>query len=314
MISDPAEEIVPVPEKVKIDKVAIACCFFNPAGYSRNLRNYVRFRNHMAQFNVDVFVVELVFNDDRPELKDPDLLIRGTDDNLLWQKERILNLLIKQIPDEYDAIGWFDADILFLNQRWLTIAKEKLQKVSVIQPFQDCHHLMPDSTLEFIKPSVAYGFVKDLDNCTNLAKYHPGFAWIARADIVRKGLMESGVTGGADSLMVRSFTRKKLGLEDHFPSIWVKECNEYAKLIGQDACGSLDYVPGSILHLYHGSRKNRLYMQRWQWLMDANFDPYVDTEIDQSNGLLKWSDHARKTKPELISNMTKYFHNRKEDE
>jgi hypothetical protein len=52
---------------------------------------------------------------------------------------------------------------------------------------------------------------------------------------------------------------------------------------------SLACVPGDVVHLYHGSRQNRQYVERYQIFHDHAYDPARDVEIDPKTGLLQWS-------------------------
>lgn len=79
-------------------------------------------------------------------------------------------------------------------------------------------------------------------------------------------------------------------------------------------CTSLACVPGDVLHLYHGSRPNRQYVERYNILHENAFDPGRDVEIDPETGLLRWSDVARTRKPDLVRRVAAYFAGRREDE
>src|SRR5690606_6590701 len=62
--------------------------------------------------------------------------IRGTRErHTLWQKERLLNMAIEHVPQEYDAIAWLDADLLWMNRDWLAVTLERLSRYNVVQLF-----------------------------------------------------------------------------------------------------------------------------------------------------------------------------------
>ena len=42
------------------------------------------------------------------------------------------------------------------------------------------------------------------------------------------------------------------------------------------------------VHLYHGSRRNRRYVERYQIFHENAYDPVRDVEIDAETGLLQW--------------------------
>lgn len=80
-----------------------------------------------------------------------------------------------------------------------------------------------------------------------------------------------------------------------------------------ETSGSLGYVPGAILHLYHGSRENRRYVERWTYQTDFTVDPQTDIETD-ANGLLRWTEQALAEKPEMVRRVGEYFALRREDD
>lgn len=59
------------------------------------------------------------------------------------------------------------------------------------------------------------------------------------------------------------------------------------------ARNSLACVPGDVVHLYHGSRQNRQYVERYRILHENAYDPVRDVEIDPQTRLLRWSVAAR---------------------
>ncbi len=78
--------------------------------------------------------------------------------------------------------------------------------------------------------------------------------------------------------------------------------------------GSLACVPGDVVHLYHGSRQNRQYVERYKTFHDHAFDPVRDVEIDPKTGLFQWSTATRMWKPDLVRRVAEYFDRRREDE
>lgn len=295
--------------------VAITC-YYNPCGYQRLQENYLRFEEGLESVGLPLYKVELAF-DDQPFWKrlDADLKIRGSQRNLMWQKERLLNLLIKQLPEDVDAIAWIDADILFLNKHWVDGMLSTLKNHNVVQLWEDSHHLLPDGNLSHYKRSTAWAYSQSPATFTDFRVSHPGYAWAARADWLRERLLlDNCPTGGGDSLVLKGLVEDELPIESYVSEGWRISIQEWAGTTRQLTRGSLGYVPGAILHLYHGSVENRRYMQRWKYLTDHNYDPHTDIEIDPENGLLRWTDFALKTKPEMVKLVAGYFAERREDD
>jgi hypothetical protein len=76
-----------------------------------------------------------------------------------------------------------------------------------------------------------------------------------------------------------------------------------------DVDGRLGFVPGNLLHLWHGQMSNRRYVERAKQLVGFGFDPKVDLEIGAS-GAWEWASE----KPELHAWAVEYFAQRNEDE
>jgi hypothetical protein len=69
----------------------------------------------------------------------------------------------------------------------------------------------------------------------------------------------------------------------------------------------LGYVPGVILHHFHGSKVNRCYTERWKLLMEHQYSPVTD--LVYREGIL----HAL-ISDEFKESIMNYFKERKEDE
>jgi hypothetical protein len=80
--------------------------FFNPSGYNRRLENYRIFRAHL---NIPLIAVELSF-DGRFALadSDADIVIRIYGTDVMWQKERLLNIAAARLPDNCRNLAWLD--------------------------------------------------------------------------------------------------------------------------------------------------------------------------------------------------------------
>src|SRR5262245_55052458 len=91
-------------------------CYFNPIGYQRRLLNYRTFRRRLG---VPLVTVELSF-DGVFQLGqgDADVLVQLIGRDVLWQKERLLNLAVQATPDEGKQIAWLDCDVVFANADW----------------------------------------------------------------------------------------------------------------------------------------------------------------------------------------------------
>ena len=138
--------------------------YFNPARYKTKRQNFDAFMDGMAKQNVRVRVIELAFGDDEFELdKSPDVLqFRGSD--IMWQKERLLNVAVSKLPKSCTKVGWFDADLIFKEPDWLERTSEALEDSMVVQPFSHAVRLNrgnEDDGTGLLYESFASCFVRD---------------------------------------------------------------------------------------------------------------------------------------------------------
>ena len=105
--------------------------------------------------------------------------------DVLWQKERLLNLTIDRVPDRYTKIAWIDADMLFDNARWAVEASDRLDEFPVIQLFSHAIRLRPNETSYFGggERYRSFGFTRAALPALSRLRYlihgHTGFAWAA---------------------------------------------------------------------------------------------------------------------------------------
>src|SRR6516165_1424185 len=103
--------------------------YFNPSGYRNRLENYRLFREHLA---VPLVTVEWAHDGCfalGPE--DADVLVQVSGGDVLWQKERLLNVALRHLPDECDSVAWLDCDVIFDNEAWPVLASEALHHDAV---------------------------------------------------------------------------------------------------------------------------------------------------------------------------------------
>jgi hypothetical protein len=71
------------------------------------------------------------------------------------------------------------------------------------------------------------------------------------------------------------------------------------------------YIPGTLLHNFHGAKRNRFYLDRWKILTQNAYDPETDIKADWQ-GLWQLEDtDDRQIK--LRDEIRQYFRARNED-
>lgn len=294
-----------------IERIAAITCHFNPCGYERLETNYHRFAADLPE-DLDLWTIELAFGDELFRLPDGSRMmrVRGTERHVLWQKERLLNLLIEQLPAEYDAIAWLDADFLWLNPAWVEDAKRRLETHAAVQLFDHVQDLDPDGQSIMRLP----GYVHHRKTTGKIGR--PGGAWAARRDCLASGLYDRHALGGGDQAMLYAWEGRPEELPSrlNYSPSWLEHYQAWAAEAYAGVQGSLDCVPGDVLHLYHGTRANRQYGERYQIFQEHAYDLSTDVEIDPDTGLLQWTEFALDRKPEMVRRVRDYFWQRREDD
>ena len=119
-----------------------ATAYFNPQGYRCRLANYREFRSRL---DVPLLAVELGFNGCfELDHRDADVLVQIDEGDVLWQKERLLNVGLAHLPGDCEAVLSIDCDVLFLSPGWLAGALNLLERYAVVQPYSVVQHLDRD--------------------------------------------------------------------------------------------------------------------------------------------------------------------------
>ena len=74
-------------------------CYFNPSRSPYRLANYHQFREEVQKENADLYVIELAFGDDEFEIAtNGEKLKQIRTPDVMFQKERLLNILLDELP------------------------------------------------------------------------------------------------------------------------------------------------------------------------------------------------------------------------
>ena len=300
------------------DDLWIVTSYFNPQSDTRRLENYHRFKAAFDRSAARFVTVECAF-DNQPFVLPGRNVVRLRATDVMWQKERLLNLAISGLPSECQKVAWVDCDILFQNPAWLTHTSRLLDQFALVQPFQKVVYpgkgeisYSPDS-VTFVQSfgSVMSSAPKELLTTEVSRHGHPGFAWAARRDLLMShGLYEACVVGDGDHMMAHAACGdwdspcilRSIAASDHR-----NHFRQWAAKFYQATRGRIAYVPGTILHLWHGASRHHSGYESVK--LDAHeFDPATDIRVG-SSGALEWNS----TKPELHRSLRDYFAARAED-
>jgi hypothetical protein len=231
----------------------------------------------------------------------------------LWHKENALNIGIQKLfPSNWKACAWIDADIEFDNSHW---ALDTLKVLNGMYDIVQLFSHVEDMDKHEIPMSVFHGFCYQFTMgrphvSSGLNYWHPGYAWACthKAYDRMKGIYELSILGSGDYNMACSFVnRGAASVSKQVHPNYVKSIVEYEHRIKNLRIG---YTPGIIRHFFHGSKKNRKYMERWKILVENQYDP-EEHIAKNSDGLLI---PTSKCPQKLIEGIMCYFVERNEDE
>lgn len=295
--------------------------YFNPQGYSRRRANYRAFR---AALSVPLLTVELAI-DGRAELSsnDAERLVRLPAGDVLWQKERLLNVGLQSLPDACDAVLCADCDVLFLNEDWPVRVSAALEHGPVVQAFSRVVHAderykagddLAAHTV-FVQDALAArpDPASDFAGLTRRRAGTPsvGHAWAFRRDILDTlGLFDSCVIGGGDSAIAcAAFGAPDAAIALHgMTAPQVRRYRAWAAPFSDAVGGRVTAATGSIAHLWHGRMTDRQPQSRHAVLVRHEFDPYTDVRVN-AHGAWEWCSD----KPALHLELKAYFAGRRED-
>jgi hypothetical protein len=314
----------------------IISCYFNTNNYNSRRRNFDIFYQQLQRSNVNYLIAECAFGNAKFELPDDERILKVRSKHKLWQKERLLNLLIKSLPPSCKYVFWLDADVLLKNENWLPEAVDKLKVSTICQPFSVAVRLEKNETkpnfnvqasvilVDFPTKTVnqqtklwrsfAYNYNKNRYLSESLMfdiHGHTGFAWGARREITEKlPLFDKAIVGTADHVIAHASVgqiphkclEKAFTNQQTLVSIydWSLKFNNLTQ-------NKLDFVEGELWHLWHGELKNRQYLKRTQQFSEKGFD--TEDLIENDEGLYEFPDDRE----DVRDWMDNYFESRQED-
>ena len=280
------------------DDLCAITSYYNPLGYRTKLSNYETFRANLCP-DLRLITIECAFGDSDFVLGREDCIrVRASD--VLWQKEKLLNMAAFGLPAKYKKIAWLDCDLIFEDPNWPQATSRVLEQAVVVQPFSSVVRLPQGSVRDEGSNERWSSFAAVYERMPNFMVKgrfdehgHTGFAWAARRELFdQAGLYECCVAGSGDHVMAHAFCgdwdsaclERMLGrntaLANHF-HLW---CNRMYPLVR----ARLKTVPGSVLHLWHGETRERRYVQRNLELVEMDFNPERELAED-AGGCWQWS-------------------------
>lgn len=294
--------------------LAVISSYFNPNRCHHRIENYRRFREELQKQSVPLYTFELAIGDQEYEIEPEDEhLIQARTDCLMFQKERTLNLLLEQLPPEYNNVCWMDCDIVFMREDWAEATEEQLKKFNVVQPYSwavsmtDCkwervgashvhaHECFGSSTL---RRGFGY-YMSQRKRYISFHEGHVGYVWAANRDFLDKHKFYDSVITGAGDLFMCMAAVGQFGFIDAEKSLanmsqeTANHFYDWGSEVVKDTEGEIGFTEGLIMHLWHGDLNKRNYLLHSQCIGHTDFHPEKDLRLDKNN-LWEWK---RENKP-----------------
>lgn len=301
--------------------------YFNPMHWRRRRDNFRQFRQALR---LPLVAVELGYHgqfDLAPA--DAEILLQFPGADVMWQKERLLNLALAAVPSHVGKILAIDSDVVFARDDVWPEVSRALEGAPLLQPFSQVYYLPPDHALDFRlieevhSASFGIGALRaqghttlalcnpDWRNPNDLPPVSYGLAWAFRRELfAERGFYDRWIIGGGtrvhcfaagghaqEAADAMQFTPS---MRDHFCR-WVEGYHADVR----DRWGIL---PGAVAHLWHGTTAGRKFRQRYADFAAFGFDPARDLALD-SNGVWRWASE----KPAMHGYLRDYFAGRQED-
>lgn len=299
--------------------------YYNPVPYRRRLENYRIFRERLG---IPLLTVELVYGK-TPELGegDADILVQLRGRDVMWQKERLLNLAVGRLPAACDKVAWLDCDVFYEDPDWATRLERLLDDLAVVEAYRRVHYLSRDwrpgmpvkAAVELTRTSVCQAVADGISPidlfrasiADRSSVQSSGFAWGARrALLARHGLYDAAIAGGGDRLLSSACFGRHADLTDIHHMRGGRRTHYLAWAEGWHAAvaGSVGVLDADVFNLWHGEFLHRRDLDRQVRLDALGFDPNTDIAHDEQ-GAWRWSSD----KPELHAFLHDYFVGRRED-
>jgi hypothetical protein len=327
---------------LRLDDFAVVCAYFNPLGLRTRRENFRRFHAGLVQAGVPLLVVELAFDEKPHQLEEARDALRVRSRDVLWHKERLLNLGISELLRRgYSKIAWLDADIAFDDpELWPWFVVAELERSRICQVFEHALALQEGSPP---MPGVsAVSYLDKVGEATLQLASPPtrrqplgqplglsGYGWAARAELLRQvPLYDAGVVGGGDKKMFLAAAKRRestwkavLDATVRAPFQRCQRCGSQPSSVAYEnhfkdwavrwhkaIAGRMSFAPIDLRTFFHGDWHRRSYLNRREILLRHVYDPARDIALD-GNGCWQWASD----KPDLHREVREYFVGRDED-
>jgi hypothetical protein len=302
----------PAPTTDAAQELAVIIPFFNAARFHRPTMNVLHTREMLrAQGIRTVVVVEAVFPWQQPSLATD--VVHVPQSSVYFQKEALFNYALRRLPPHITKVVCLDSDLVFENPDWWRETAAALDTHDAVQPFGTAQWLWLDFRRVLqVRPAffARRRLFPDEPVATTRKHAHAGFALAARRDLLERtgGLFPYAVTGGGDVInacLLLNTPFADMPLRSACPDLAALYEQHRARLHGRPCRTAA--LRGAVMHLYHGSSRDRQYHSRHAFIRSRGFRVPHDMRVDD-DGLLVHNDP-----PRWNATFLEYFRNRDDD-
>jgi hypothetical protein len=312
------------------DRFFVIAPIFNPASFRTRYKLYHDFVEHMRLTGAQLVTVECIFpslGQHEFRVTKPNNLfhIQLRSESVYWVKEALINIAVSRLPPHAKWVCWLDTDITFHDKDWVHRTIKALERYTVVQVFEKAKFLGPPPDKKVLRKDYSFGYSVVHHKPIDQNKYdewypHPGYGWAMSVSAFRKmgGLPIYDIVGSGDlhfafSLINRVSNALETDLNEGFKQMIMSSSDQIYGILSritksEGKSGVVGYAPLKISHNWHGSRKDRQYVNRWKILIAWDFNFLADTEITQGELL-----QLNPNKPDLQRDIIDHFHMRHED-
>ena len=279
------------------------------------------------------YVVELAYGQQMfhvTDTKNPRHLQLRTE-HALWHKENMINVGVKKLfPTEWKAMAWIDADIEFDNLNWVGDTLKVMNVCDVAQMFSICFD-MDKSPGNVLATWISHGTKQAHGHTFYSLRNDPsawhcgyGFAYSRHFWDKMGGMYDRSIIGNGDNIMCKMFLNDPYFYNASYRNqIFRNHIYDYASRIKDASRFEKDedeneehrslrvgYVPGAIIHHFHGKKTNRQYDVREQIPIRHKYDPTKHITEDE-NGIMVPTEEMP---VDILKDLLKMFATRNEDE
>lgn len=270
---------------MKKKKLYVIAVISNPVRYASRYELFQQFERRMREAGAHLFVTEVAFGHRHFEVTETGnphhLQLRS--DFEMWHKENMINLAIQRLPSDWEYVAWIDADVEFMRKDWINETIQQLQHFQVVQLFEDAIDMGPKHQVIQSHKGFVHMYRSGAKRGKNYTFWHPGFAWAARRGAIDSlgGLIDFAVLGAADHHMALAMIGEaKDSVPGQISKAYLEDIMSWQTRAERHIKRDIGFVPGTLLHHWHGKKKDRKYVERWSIITKNKFDPRTDLKHD----------------------------------